>query len=123
MPVSRTTQDLGFHRSVNPKMLLRLGRASECATTQAAPNHGEIHGALGPVHVDRVISQKRRLVHQQGKGREHGAHQDRGEAGLHAGQDRNARRNGANPGRITQPRARTNGAQQLIENAGVLIRI
>jgi len=64
-------------------------------------NHGEIHGALAPVPVARVIGQEHPLVHQQAEGREHGGHQDRGEAGLHAGQDRNARRDEANPGRIT----------------------
>jgi len=35
MSVSGTNQDLRFHRSVNPKMLWRLGRASKSATTQA----------------------------------------------------------------------------------------
>ena len=35
-------------------------------------------------------------MHQQGEGREHGGHQDGGEACLHAGQDRNARRDEAN---------------------------
>lgn len=35
--VTAISQDLRFHRSVNPKMLYRLGRASESATTKAAP--------------------------------------------------------------------------------------
>jgi hypothetical protein len=39
-------------------------------------------------------------MHEQSEGRVHGGQQDRGEPGLHACQDRNARRDVANPGRI-----------------------
>jgi predicted nucleotidyltransferase len=64
-------------------------------------DQGEIKGVLAPVHTAGAIGQDHRPVHQQGEGRVHGGQQNRGEAGLHGRQDRNARRDVANPGRMT----------------------
>ena len=67
----------------------------------------EIQGVLGPDY-GGGISQEHRPVHQQGDGRVHGGQQDRGEAGLHASQDRNARSDVANPDQATRASGPTN---------------
>ena len=104
-PPERLNVRLGDNQGLEIPSISQAENALAPRPRQRVRHHpgGEIHGSLGPVHVDRVISQKHRLMHQQGKGSEHGGHQDRVEAGLHAGQDGNARRDEPNPGRITPP--------------------